>query len=185
MTRSTTCNLIVILGPTASGKTALAVELAKDLRSEIISADSRQVYIGMDIGTGKDRGAYTVEGTTVPCHLIDIVEPSREFSVFEYQQRFYEIFEDLSKRETLPVMAGGTGLYISAVLNDYAMTEVPVNEPLRAELEKCPTGSLSVRLKAANPVLHNTTDLLDRMRLIRAIEILRPDRIFKFQLPHI
>lgn len=177
MTIARTYNLIVILGPTAAGKTSLAVRLAMELGSEIISADSRQVYIGMDIGAGKDHEEYTVDGVTIPCHLIDIVDPSHEFSVFEYRKRFFDIFEDLSNRGILPIMVGGTGMYITSVLNDYAMAEVPVNEPLRAELDRYPTSPLIARLKAITSRLHNTTDLLDRTRLIRAIEIAEFNRL--------
>ncbi|MBE9504012.1 MAG: tRNA (adenosine(37)-N6)-dimethylallyltransferase MiaA [Proteobacteria bacterium] len=165
------CNLIVILGPTASGKTSLAARLAKELHSEIISADSRQVYIGMDIGTGKDLDEYIVEGETIPHHLIDIVEPSHEFSVFEYQKRFFEVFNELSEKGITPVMVGGTGLYIESVLKGYALAEVPTNEKLRKSLEKSSIQSLAERLRDLNPQLHNTTDLLDRNRLVRAIEI--------------
>lgn len=171
MENNNTYNLIVILGPTASGKTSLAARLAKELHSEIISADSRQVYIGMDIGTGKDLDEYIVEGITIPHHLIDIVEPSYEFSVFEYQKRFFHVFKAISEKGIIPVMVGGTGLYIESVLKGYSMAEVPTNEELRKSLEKCSIQSLAEKLKTINPQLHNTTDLLDRDRLIRAIEI--------------
>ena len=164
-------NLIVILGPTASGKTSLAVTLAKELHSEIISADSRQVYIGMDIATGKDLDEYIVDGLTIPYHLIDIVEPSHEFSVFEYQKRFFHVFTDLSEKGVIPVMVGGTGLYIESVLKGYSMVEAPTNKELRKSLEKCSTQALAEKLKNLSPQLHNTTDLRERDRLIRAIEI--------------
>ena len=164
-------NLIVILGPTASGKTAVAVRLAKELGSEIISADSRQVYTGMNVGTGKDLSEYIMDGTTIPCHLIDIVDPTYEFSVFEYQRRFLDVFEKISGRNIMPVMAGGTGLYIESVLSGYDMTETPVNEALRKTLEVDSTATLGRRLQALNPQLHNSTDLLDKKRIIRAIEI--------------
>lgn len=160
-------NLIVVLGPTASGKTKLAVQLAGTLNGEIISADSRQVYRGMDIGTGKDLEEY---GDT-PYHLIDIAEPGTEFNVFEFQRRFADVFEAIVKRGKLPVLAGGTGMYLDAVLMGYRMAEVPENRPLRAGLEGRSLEYLACRLKEANPRLHNTTDLLDRNRLIRAIEI--------------
>src|SRR5512137_742239 len=129
-------NLIVILGSTASGKTRLAVRLAKEMGSEIISADSRQVYRGMDIGTGKDLKEYIVDGVTVPYHLIDVVDPDYEFSVFEYQQRFFRCFSEISSRGIVPVMVGGTGLYIESVLMRYRMMEVPENSARRQELEK-------------------------------------------------
>ena len=164
-------NLIVILGPTASGKTKLAARLAKDLHSEIISADSRQVYRGMDIGTGKDLSEYVVDGINIPFHLIDIVDPAYEFNVFEYQRRFFSCFSEISSRGTIPIMAGGTGLYIESVLKGYRMLEVPESPKLREELEKEEMDTLGKRLLRLNPASHNTTDLRDRKRLIRAIEI--------------
>jgi tRNA dimethylallyltransferase len=164
-------NLIVILGPTASGKTKLAARLAKERGGEIISADSRQVYRGLDIGTGKDLNDYLVNGEMVPHHLIDIVAPADEFSVFDYQERFACCFADITARHHLPVMAGGTGLYIDAVLKDYRMVKVPENTGLRAELQGEELEALIEMLRKLNPVLHNTTDFQDRQRLIRAIEI--------------
>lgn len=164
-------NLIVILGPTASGKTKLAALLAKDLGGEIISADSRQVYRGLDIGTGKDLNDYLINGEMVPCHLIDIVDPACEFSVFDYQERFSCCFSDITARNRLPIMSGGTGLYIDAVLKGYLMAKVPENIDLRSELQAEEIGALIKMLRKLNPVLHNTTDFQDRQRLIRAIEI--------------
>ena len=164
-------NLIVILGPTASGKTSVAARLAYDLDSEIISADSRQVFRGMDIGTGKELDEYTVDGKVIPYHLIDIVEPTHEFSLFEYQRRFFEVFEKLSEKGIIPIMAGGTGLYIESVLKGYEMTEVKRDEALRRELEKVDIETLVERLKKLNPNLHNSTDLKDKSRIIRALEI--------------
>lgn len=166
-----TCNLIVILGPTASGKTRLAIRLAKDLGSEIISADSRQVYRGMDIGTGKDTGDYTINGIPIPYHMIDIVDPEYEFSVFEFQRRFCQCFAILASRGILPVLCGGTGLYIEAVLKGYRMLDVPEDRELRKSLEKEAMESLTERLLQLNGAIHNTTDLLNRKRLVRAIEI--------------
>jgi tRNA dimethylallyltransferase len=166
-----TFNLIVILGPTASGKTRLAARLAAELGSEIISADSRQVYRGMDIGTGKDLKDYVVEGVAVPYHLIDIADPAHDFSVFEYQRLFFRCFQEISSRGVIPVMVGGTGLYIEAVLMGYRMLEVPENPVLREELEGEDMEKLAEMLFVLNPAVHNTTDLLDRKRLIRAIEI--------------
>jgi len=165
------CNLIVILGPTASGKTKLAAHLAKELHSEIISADSRQVYRGMDIGTGKDLSEYVVDGIAIPYHLINIVDPDCEFNVFEYQRRFFACFSEISSRGVIPIMAGGTGLYIESVIKGYRMFEVPEFPELREELEKAEMHVLIERLLSLNPAAHNTTDLLDRKRLIRAIEI--------------
>ena len=174
-------NLIVILGPTASGKTKLAVRLASEIRSEIISADSRQVYRGMDIGTGKDLKEYVVEGVYVPYHLIDIVDPEHEFSVFEYQQRFLECFSEISSRGIVPVMVGGTGLYIESVIMGYRMMAVPENSALRIELEKEDMQTLTRRLLHMDPSVHNITDLLDRKRLVRAIEIKEFTKLHKHE----
>jgi len=164
-------NLIVILGPTASGKTRLGARLAKELGSEVISADSRQVYRGMDIGTGKDLGDYIVDGFPVPYHLIDIADPAEEFSVYDYQQAFYGCFEELRPRGVVPVLVGGTGMYLESVLLGYDMPHAPVNHGLRAELESKSGDELIAILKCHKPELHNTTDLGGRERLVRAIEI--------------
>jgi tRNA dimethylallyltransferase len=164
-------NLIVILGPTASGKTRLAARLAARIGAELISADSRQVYRGMDIGTGKDLAEYIVDGVPVPYHLIDVAEPGHLFSVFEFQQRFYECFREIRARGRMPIVVGGTGLYIESVLREYRMLPVPENEALREELEALSMEELAARLLHLNPALHNTTDLTGRERLIRAIEI--------------
>lgn len=160
-------NLIVILGPTASGKTRVGVQVARALGSEIISADSRQVYRGMDLGTGKDLKEYG----EIPYHLIDILDPGREFSLFEFQQRFREVFQNLRGRGKIPILVGGTGLYLEAVLKQYSLPRVPADQFLRKELAPLPLSELVERLQEANPRLHNTTDLLDRERVIRAIEI--------------
>lgn len=164
-------NLVVILGPTASGKTGLAVRLARALHSEVISADSRQVYRGMDIGTGKDLDEYRRGGAPVPCHLVDIVDPREEFNVFEFQRCFYDCFSRLRSRGLVPVLVGGTGLYIESVLKEYEMLEVPEDQALRTALADKDGDALTKRLMEAGPRLHNTTDLSDRKRLIRAIEI--------------
>lgn len=166
-----TMNLIVILGPTASGKTRLAVLLARDVRGEIISADSRQVYRGLDLGTGKDLAEYTVAGVSVPYHLIDVVEPAHEFNVFEYQRLFFRCFPQILLRGAMPVLVGGTGLYLEAVLKGYRLLPVPENAALRQELAAEKMETLAGRLAALNPSLHNTTDLCDRERLVRALEI--------------
>jgi tRNA dimethylallyltransferase len=160
-------NLLVILGPTASGKTRLAVGAARALGGEIVSADSRQVYRGMDLGTGKDLAEYE----EVPYHLIDIVDPGYEFSVFEFQRRFFEAFADIRERGRLPILVGGTGLYLDAVLKGYRLVEVPENPELRRELAELDQDALAARLLELRPDLHNSTDLLDRQRLVRAIEI--------------
>jgi tRNA dimethylallyltransferase len=167
-----TFNLLTILGPTASGKTRLAVALAQDLGGEIISADSRQVFRGMDIGSGKDLHEYG----DLPYHLIDVLEPGDEFSVFAFQRHFLEAFEDISARGRLPLLCGGTGLYLDAVLRGYRMREVPENRPLRAELERKGLDELAALLRELRPEQHNTSDLLERGRTIRAIEIARFER---------
>jgi tRNA dimethylallyltransferase len=160
-------NLLVILGPTASGKTKVGVQIAHALDGEIISADSRQVYRGMDIGTGKDLEEYG----SVAYHLIDIVDPGYEFNVFEFQRRFLEAFTGIQSRGRIPLLVGGTGMYLDAALRGYRLLEVPENPKLRKELTALSIENLAARLKGANPKLHNTTDLLDRERLTRAIEI--------------
>lgn len=171
-------NLIVILGPTASGKTKLAARLAKDRGGEIISADSRQVYRGMDIGTGKDFSDYIVEGEVIPHHLIDIVEPDYEFSVFDYQERFFSCFAEITARQRLPILVGGTGLYLDAVLKDYKMSKVPENQNFRSELQEESAEALVKRLRELKPALHNKTDIEDRLRLIRAIEIAEHPQLY-------
>ncbi|MDY0290869.1 MAG: tRNA (adenosine(37)-N6)-dimethylallyltransferase MiaA [Desulfuromonadaceae bacterium] len=165
-------NLVVLLGPTASGKTRLAVDAATKLGGEIISADSRQVYRGMDIGTGKDLEEYG----TIPYHLIDIVEPGYEFNVFEFQQRFYAAFEEIQARTRMPLLCGGTGLYLEAVLSGYLMVEAPLNPVLRARLEPLTHSELQEELLRLKPEQHNSTDLEERERLIRAIEIARAQK---------
>jgi tRNA dimethylallyltransferase len=169
-------NLLVILGPTASGKTTLGVRLAHALGGEILSVDSRQVYRGLDLGSGKDLAEYNVEGDPVPYHLIDIVDLDAEFSVFAYQRAFFEAFEDVQNRGRLPVAVGGTGLYLSAVLDGYRMVEVPENPVLREELAGLDMPALETRLRVLKPNLHNTSDLTDHARLVRAIEIAEHSR---------
>jgi tRNA dimethylallyltransferase len=160
-------NCVVILGPTATGKTGLAVHLARTFGGEIISADSRQVYRGLDIGSGKDLGEY---GDT-PYHLIDVADLSGEYSVFNFQKDFYRVFPEIRARGNLPVIAGGTGMYLDAVIRGYSMKEVPVNEPLRASLETLSLDELAARLLTLKSDIHNRTDLIERPRLVRAIEI--------------
>ncbi|MBR4301216.1 MAG: tRNA (adenosine(37)-N6)-dimethylallyltransferase MiaA [Bacteroidales bacterium] len=162
--------MITILGPTACGKTRLAVDVALHLGGEIISADSRQVFRGMDIGTGKDLTDYNVGGVEVPYHLIDIREPGYEYSVFEFQTDFVRAYNDIVDRNKLPILCGGTGLYIEAVLRNYRLADVPQNNELRLELEQCSDEDLVERLKKYIS-LHNHTDTETRERLIRAIEI--------------
>lgn len=164
-------NLITILGPTASGKTAVAAKVASMLDGEVISADSRQVYRGMDLGTGKDYADYIVDGKTVPYHLIDIVDAGYEYNVFEYQKDFLKVFAEITEREKLPVMCGGSGLYLEAVLKNYKLIQVPINEPLREKLEGKSLGELTEILKTYKSDLHNQTDIENEKRAIRAIEI--------------
>jgi tRNA dimethylallyltransferase len=164
-------NAVFVVGPTAAGKTRMGVAVARRLGGEVVSADSRQVYRGLDIGAGKDLDAYAEGGPPVPYHLIDIVDLDHEFSVFEYQQRCFEVVEALWNRDTVPIVVGGTGLYIDAVLRGYRMVEAPENPALRAELDALPDEALEARLRALRPRLHNTTDLTSRARTVRAIEI--------------
>jgi len=163
--------MITILGPTASGKTPLAAALAKEIGGEIISADSRQVYRRMDIGTGKDLADYA----GVPYHLIDICEPGTKYNLFQYQQDFYDVYQDIRSRDVLPILCGGTGLYIEAVLKGYKLSPVPQNPVLRQQLEGQPLDTLTQmlkELKAKNGSnMHNKTDVDSCQRAIRAIEI--------------
>ena len=180
--------MITILGPTASGKTSLAAALAAKIDgmdasawggttkgAEIISADSRQVYRGMDIGTGKDLEDYTVGGKLIPYHLIDIREPGTKYNLFEYQQDFYDAYLDIQKRGVLPILCGGTGLYIESVLKGYQLSPVPQNPALRAELEGKSLEELTQMLKdlkaKTGSNMHNRTDVDTAQRAIRAIEI--------------
>jgi tRNA dimethylallyltransferase len=163
-------NLITILGPTATGKTRLAAALAAVINGEIISADSRQVYRGMDIGTGKDLDDYEYNGIKVSYHLIDIVDPGYEYNIFEFQRDFTSAFNDIISRGKIPVLAGGSGMYLDAVLRKYDLVRAPEDPFLRKKLEKLTEEELRKKL-AGYGNLHNTTDLLDRKRLIRAIEI--------------
>jgi tRNA dimethylallyltransferase len=164
-------NLLVVLGPNASGKTRLGVRLAHALSGEVVSADSRQVYRGLDIGAGKDLAEYTFEGQRINHHLIDVADLSEEFNVYEYQKRFYEVFRILRARSVLPVMVGGTGLYIESVLLAYRMVQVPEDGRLRAELDRLSAGELKEKLVAVKERLHNVSDFGSRERMIRAIEI--------------
>lgn len=170
-------NLIVILGPTASGKTHLAVRLAHDMRGEIISADSRQVYKKMDIGTGKDLDQYIINDRRIPYHLIDIIDPENEFNLFEFQNRFYEVFNNMIERGVVPVLVGGTGLYLESVLTGYNMPHAPVDKKLREDLDRKSKDELQEILQEMKPRLHNKTDIDDSERLIRAIEIERARNI--------
>ena len=180
--------MITILGPTASGKTSLAAALASHINgmdssmwsgdthgAEIISADSRQVYRGMDIGTGKDLEDYTVGGKLIPYHLIDICDAGTKYNLFQYQQDFYDAYQDITQRGVLPILCGGTGLYIESVLKGYHLSPVPQNPALRSSLEGKTLEELTdmlVDLKAKNGSnMHNRTDVDTAQRAIRAIEI--------------
>ena len=172
-------DLITILGPTASGKTPLAAALADRLGTEIISGDSRQVYRRMDLGTGKDLVDYTVEGRQVPYHLIDIVEPGYKYNVFEYQRDFLKAYQEITEKNKLPILCGGTGMYIESVLKGYRLLPVPENPELRASLEGKSLEELTGILEGYKK-LHNSTDVDTAKRAIRAIEI---EEYYKQQPP--
>ncbi len=163
-------DLITILGPTASGKTPLAAALADKLQTEIISADSRQVYRRMDLGTGKDLADYAVNGHAIPFHLIDIVEPGTKYNVFEYQRDFLKAYQEVAAKGKLPILCGGTGMYLESVLKGYRLLPVPENPELRASLEGKSLQELT-DLLATYKKLHNSTDVDTPKRAIRAIEI--------------
>lgn len=162
--------LIVILGPTAIGKTTLAVHICKQLNGELVSADSRQVYKNMDIGTGKDLADFTIDGETIPYHLIDIKEAGEAYNVFKFQQDFLEAFKSISKKGKPTILCGGTGMYLSSALQSYTIVSVPNNTALRKEVELLSDEALIKRLEQLKP-LHNSSDSSDRVRLVRAIEI--------------
>lgn len=163
-------DLITILGPTASGKTSLAAALAAHLKTEIISGDSRQVYRRMDLGTGKDLSDYVVDGYEVPYHLIDIVEPGYKYNVFEYQRDFLVAYEDIKARGLLPILCGGTGMYLESILKGYRLLPVPENKELRERLASKSLEELTDILSRYKK-LHNSTDVDTVKRAIRAIEI--------------
>lgn len=176
--------MIVILGPTATGKTAVATQVAHKTAGEIISADSRQVFRGMDLGTGKDLAEYCVNGCDIPYHLIDIAEPGEEYSVFRFQQDFLSAWKTIHYKGAVPILCGGTGFYIESILKQYQLTPVPDNAILRAQLENRTNEELAAML-ATMRSLHNTTDTQERNRLVRAIEIEtyykeHPDRLIQF-----
>ena len=173
--------LITIIGPTASGKTALAAALAARLDTEIISADSRQLYREMDIGTGKDLADYVVDGKQIPYHLIDICDPGYKYNVFEYQHDFFKVFAGLRERGKLPILCGGTGLYVEAVLKGYKLLDVPPNPALRERLSGKSLAELETIL-AGYKVLHNKTDVDSAQRAIRAIEI---EEFYRTQEPDV
>ena len=162
--------LITILGPTASGKTPFATALAAELNTEIISADSRQIYRGMDLGTGKDLADYTINDREIPYHLIDIVEPGYKYNVFEYQRDFLKAYETIKQKGCLPVLCGGTGMYLESVLKGYRLMPVPENPELRTRLADKSLETLTGILQQYK-TLHNSTDVDTVKRAIRAIEI--------------
>lgn len=171
--------LITIIGPTASGKTAFAAALAARLDTEIISGDSRQVYRSMDIGTGKDLADYMVDGKQIPYHLIDICNPGDKYNVFEYQHDFHKAFEEIRKKGKLPILCGGTGMYIESVLRGFKLLDVPQNPALRESLKGKSLAELELIL-ASYKVLHNKTDVDSAQRAIRAIEI---EEFYKTEAP--
>ncbi len=163
-------DLLVIIGPTATGKTTLAANMAIKLNGEIISADSRQIYRGMDLGTGKDLADYTVNGISVPYHLIDIIEAGEKYNVFQYQADFLNAYTTIREKGKLPILCGGSGMYIEAVLKGYKLVDVPNNELLRTELEHFDLPELTAKLSKMKP-LHNKTDVDTKDRAFRALEI--------------
>ena len=162
--------MITILGPTACGKTSFAAHLAAKLDAEIISADSRQVYRGMDLGTGKDLEDYCIDGKQIPYHLIDIAEPGEKYNVYQFQRDFLNAYRDITQRKKMPILCGGTGLYLESVIRNYRMSEVPQNPELRKQLEDKSLPELTEILSQYKK-LHNTTDVDTAKRAIRAIEI--------------
>lgn len=163
-------NLIVLTGPTATGKTRLGALLARRIGGEVISGDSRQVYRRMDLGTGKDLEDYIVDGEKIPVHLVDIHEPGYEYNVYEFQRDFFRVFDEIRQRDKMPVLVGGSGLYIEAVLRGFRLLRVPPDPEYRATLRDKSMEELSALL-ASFKKLHNITDLDTRKRLIRALEI--------------
>lgn len=163
-------DIITIVGPTASGKTTLACQLAYNIGSEIISGDSRQVYRSMDIGTGKDLGDYVVNSKQIPYHLIDICEAGDKYNIFEFQHDFHQAYKDIKARGTTPILCGGSGLYVESVLRGYSLVDVPKNDELRKKLEINTLEQLTKMLASYKP-LHNSTDVDTVRRAMRAIEI--------------
>ena len=163
--------MLTILGPTASGKTEIAVQAAHQLDGEVLSADSRQVYRGMDLGTGKDLDDYLIGNQKIPYHLIDIVDAGYEYNVYEYQKDFLSAYNQLTKRNKFPVLCGGSGMYLEAVLKNYKLIQIPPDPDLRSKLEEQELDSLIEHLQSFRSKLHNTTDIINKRRAIRAIEI--------------
>ena len=165
-------NCIVVLGPTAVGKTSIGVALANHFDGEVISADSRQTYCKLDIGSGKDICEYQIDGKKIPYHLIDIVSLPTEYNVYNYQQDFYKVFKDVISRGKMPVIVGGTDMYLDAIIRDYQLVILPENEKLHQELLNTPLEELAARLLKEQPELHTKCDLLEKDRVIKALEII-------------
>lgn len=163
--------LITVLGPTATGKTRLAVELANRLNGEIISADSRQIYRGMDIGTGKDLEDYSIDGKNILYHLIDILDPTEDYNVFRFQNDFQKVYNNIQNRKTLPILCGGTGLYLDSILLNYKFEPIDANTELRKELESKSIDELMKQLKNLDLNLFNNWNLDTKRRIIRGIEL--------------
>ncbi len=170
-------NCVIILGPTAVGKTAIGVAVARAFNGEIISADSRQTYRHLDIGSGKDLSEYSEGGEPVPYHLIDITELPSEYNVYNYQQDFYKVFKEIIGRKKLPVVVGGTGMYVDAIVRDYQLVILPENRKLHEELEATPLEVLAERLMKLQPDLHTKNDLLEKDRVIKALEIIEAKKL--------
>ena len=168
-------DLITILGPTATGKTKLAVQLADYFDGEIISADSRQVYRGMNIGTGKDLAEYSLNGKQIPYHLIDIIDPTEEFNVYSFQEGFYKSFNEIENKNKLPFLVGGTGMYLSSILQNYNLNKADFKE-IEREYSSHNDEELKTILKELNPILHNTTDLTERKRILKAIAVSKAEQ---------
>lgn len=164
-------NCIVVLGPTAVGKTYIGVQLAGHFGGEVISADSRQTYKGLDLGSGKDLKDYVYEGKPLPYHMIDITDLGEEYNVFHYQQDFYRVFDSLRERGVLPVIVGGTGMYLDAIVRNYELVDVPEDKELREKLASKSLEELGAMYLDLKPDLHTKADLLERDRVIRGIEI--------------
>jgi tRNA dimethylallyltransferase len=164
-------DMLTILGPTATGKTSIGVKLARDLGGEIISADSRQVYRHMDIGTGKDLDDYNIDNISIPYHLIDIAEPAEEYNIFRFKSDFNNAFKEIKVRGNLPLLVGGTGLYLSVILQKYSLQKADFSEERKNELENKSIKELREILLNLKPAQHNTTDLIDKNRIIKAIQV--------------
>ncbi len=165
-------NSVIVLGPTAVGKTSIGVALTHHFGGEIISADSRQTYRHLDIGSGKDLGEYVVDGQIIPYHLIDIIDLPAEYTVYDYQKDFYKAFSEIQGRGKIPFVVGGTGMYLDAVIRDYQLVNLPENKKLREELEATPLEILADRLLKEQPDLHVMADLQEKNRVIKALEII-------------